>query len=99
MPKYAHFDHTEPAPQRVRGWFDTDRRTYAAMPNPADLLQLTDAQWDARMTNPSGWTVKDGVLMKPMPVIKPQPMQPPPTTARPQTAAPTSITIPKQPSG
>jgi hypothetical protein len=99
MTKYAHFLHTDPSPQRVRGWYDTGLFAYPNLPDAADLLQLTDAQWDARMTNPSGWTVKDGVLMKPMPVIKPTPIQPPPTTARPQTAAPASITIPKQPSG
>jgi hypothetical protein len=86
MTKYAHFLHTDPAPQRVRGWFDTALFNYPKLPNAADLLQLTDAQWDERMTNPSGWAVQNGTLIK----------------ATPAKAAPTgpvSVTIPKQPSG
>jgi hypothetical protein len=85
MPKFAYFDHTEPAPQRVRGWYDTDARAYPNLPNAANLLQVTDTQWAARMSDPSGWAVDNGVLL-PKRLAKP-----------PQ--GPTSITIPKSPAG
>jgi hypothetical protein len=74
MPKYAYFDHTQPAPQRVIGWLDTDALTYATMPATADLLELTVEQFAARMPNPSGWVVNAGALIA---YVAPPP--PPPT--------------------
>jgi len=86
MPKYAYFDHTEPAPQRVRGWYNTDRREIPNLPNKADLWELTEAQWAKRMTpDPSGWSIDKGNLIR----------TPPP----PKPAAPTTITVPKAPVG
>jgi hypothetical protein len=62
MPKYAYFDHTEAAPQRIRGWYNTDRRAIPNLPAAADLLEVTEEQWAARMPNPSGWEHKGGTL-------------------------------------
>jgi hypothetical protein len=84
MPKFAYFDHTDPAPQRVRGWYDTDARDYPNLPNAANLLQLTDEQWANRMKDPSGFAVNNGVL-----IAKPTPKPP----------APEKIAVPKTPAG
>jgi len=73
MPKLASFDHTQPAPQRVTGWLDTDDFTYATMPANADLLTLTQEQWDGRMDDPSGWAVSNGTLA---PYVPPPPVPP-----------------------
>jgi hypothetical protein len=87
MAKYAHFDHTAPSPQPVRGWFDTDLFDYGKnLPDAADLLRLTDAEWDARMPEPSGWTHKDGVL---------SPRAAPPK----EGVTPTAVATPKAPVG
>lgn len=84
MTKYAYFDHTEAAPQRVRGWFDTDQFTYPKLPDTQDLLILSEAEWAGRMRNPSGWAVSNGTL-----IVRPPSKAP---------VGPVSITIPK-PSG
>jgi hypothetical protein len=74
MPRYAYFDHTQPAPQRVLGWFDTDAHAFTALPDRADLLILSDAQWDARLDDPSGWCVAEGgVLTRRVPPAPPAP--------------------------
>lgn len=84
MVKYAQFDHTKPEPQQVTGWYDTDFHHYPNLPAAADLLALTDAQWTARMSDPSAWLHKGGALLP----------RPPPAPA-PQT----KITTPKTPVG
>ncbi len=52
MTKFAQFDPAAPAPQPVTGWFDTDAFNYSNLPPAANLLQLTQAQWDGRMATP-----------------------------------------------
>ena len=75
MTKYARFDHTKPEPQPVTGWYDTEMHNYPNLPAAADLLALTDAQWAARLPNPSGWLHKGGGLIPPGTVVKP-PVEP-----------------------
>lgn len=50
--KYAQFDHTATAPQPVIGWYDADEFTYPNLPAAADLLTVTQAQWDNRFNTP-----------------------------------------------
>ena len=57
MTKYASFDPNAPYP--VTGWFDTDVINYLNL--PTGLLELTQTQWDNRMT--SAWFVADGNLV------------------------------------
>lgn len=63
MPKYAHFDSTVAAPSPVIGWFDSDTFKYTCLPAVADLLEISDAQWAARLADPNGWAVNAGVLV------------------------------------
>lgn len=60
MPKYAQFDPSVPAPQPVIGWYDTDAFDYPNLPAAANLLELTQEQWDARLITPF---VKNGALV------------------------------------
>jgi hypothetical protein len=73
MPQYAAFDHTQPAPQPVIGWYDTDRFKYKSPPDAADLLELTPEQWSAHFAAPSHWQVNDGVLEA---IAPPVPVEP-----------------------
>jgi hypothetical protein len=71
MTQYAYYDHTQPAPQPVLGWYDTGLFDYsAALPAAGDLLELTADQWNARLTGL--WAVSSGVLVAytpPAPVL------------------------------
>jgi hypothetical protein len=62
MTKLAHFDHTSASPQPVIGWYDTDEFDYQSLPNEADLLTLTQDQWDNRLNTPF---VSGGTLIAP----------------------------------
>lgn len=71
MTQYAYFDHTQPEPQRVLGWLDTDALDYGEnLPASGDLLELSPEQWADRMT--IAWAVQAGTLV---------PLPPPPETA------------------
>jgi hypothetical protein len=62
MPQYAYFDHTQPAPQHVLGWYDTDIVDYAdKLPKPDDLLELNANQWAWRLQG--HWAVQGGSLI------------------------------------
>lgn len=74
MTRYAYYDSTQPAPQRVIGWYDTEFVNYPTLPIDESLLIVSDAQWDDRMTDPSGWAVDSGTLVAYVP-----PPPPPPT--------------------
>ena len=63
MAKYAYFNSAVAAPSPVIGWYDTDDFTYASMPTTNDLLEVDETQWDARLTDPSGWAVSAGALV------------------------------------
>jgi len=71
MPKFAYFDHTTPAPQRIMGWYDTDFVDYPNLPDPADLFEMTQAQWDARSLSPSALDNGEIVVL-PTPPLPPQ---------------------------
>lgn len=68
MPKYAKFDHTQPSPQPVTGWIDTDNFNYLIMPDDADLLELSSEEWDTRM---EGYGVVDQGKLKKQTTIHP----------------------------
>jgi hypothetical protein len=68
MARYAAFDHTLASPAPVIGWYPSK---YPNGPADADLLEVTEEQWDARLANPSGWAVSNGALVAytPPPVV------------------------------
>ena len=63
MTQYALFDPTQPAPQPVTGWYDTDVFNYPNLPPSTNLLVVTGEQWADRLTDPSAWAVPVGVLV------------------------------------
>ena len=72
LPKYASFDHTQPAPQLVTGWYDTDAFEYPTLPATDDLFGVTDTQWGNRPLNPC--VIDNGAIVELPP--------PPPTPAQ-----------------
>lgn len=81
MPQYASFNPSVAAPSPVTGWYDTTAFTYAKLPPAANLLEVTAAQWAARLANPSGWAVSAGALVPYTPPV------PTPTLAQQAQAA------------
>lgn len=71
MARFAYFDSAAPSPARVLGWYDTDEFVYATLPAASDLLAVTDAEWSARVTDPSGWAVQSGALVAYVPPVVP----------------------------
>lgn len=72
MTQYAYFDSTQPAPQKVIGWYDTVLFTYVNLPPASDLLILTAAQWAECTATPSLWSVSNGApvaYVPPVPVL------------------------------
>lgn len=61
MTQYAYFDHTQPAPSPVIGWYDTAAFAYPALPEADDLLELTPEEWAARLG--AAWGVAAGALV------------------------------------
>jgi hypothetical protein len=76
MPFYAGFDHTQPEPIPVSGWYDTDLIDYPNLPAADDLLEMTPEQWADRMTG--SWAIEGGALVPYTP--------PPPVLTLPQQA-------------
>jgi hypothetical protein len=66
MAKYAYFDSTATQPAPVLGWYyvldeiDTDGIDYLNLPASADLLDLTQTEWDNRFSTP---LVSNGTLI------------------------------------
>lgn len=52
MPKYAQFDSKSAQPAPIVGWYDTDKLNYVNLPAAADLVQLSEAEWAARLDAP-----------------------------------------------
>lgn len=71
MTQYARFNPSVAAPSQVIGWYDTGAFNYPNLPPASDLLEVTAAQWTARMSNPSGWAVSDGALVAYTPPVVP----------------------------
>lgn len=67
MPKFASFDHTAPPPQLITGYYDTDGIDYATMKDPADMFEMTEAQWAARVSDPSVIDNGEIVILPPPP--------------------------------
>lgn len=76
MAKYAQFDPAAAAPAPVVGWWDNDSFPHLALPPAADLLALTEVQWEAHFAG--NWAVSGGALVPcapptptPLPVAAP----------------------------
>jgi hypothetical protein len=50
-PRFAEIDPADPEPRRVQGWYDCNIGDYE-LPDPARLVEMTDAQWAARLSTP-----------------------------------------------
>lgn len=72
MARFAEFDSTASAPAPVLGWYDTGEADYPSLPSGADLLEMTDDQWDGRFVGE--WAVSDRTLVSFVP--PPPPAQP-----------------------
>jgi hypothetical protein len=82
MTQFAYFNSAIATPSPVIGWYDSadfNASTLATLPG-ADLLALTPAQWDDRMSGQ--WAVSSGILVAYTP-----PPPPAPTTAEVAQAA------------
>lgn len=69
MVQYAQYNSAVASPSPVLGWYDTDEFNYPNLPAAGNLLTVTEAQWAARLTNPSGWAVSNGALIAYTPPI------------------------------
>ncbi len=74
MACFARFDPAQPAPQPVTGWYDTAMFAYPNLAPSDHLVEVTPAQWQARLANPSSWAVQGGSLVE----IKPKDVEIPP---------------------
>lgn len=61
MARYAAYNSDVAAPSPVLGWYDTGEFAYENLPKAGDLLEMTDAQWTARMSGQ--WAVSAGALV------------------------------------
>ena len=61
MGKFASFNHAAPPPARVAGWYDTDGFEYRNLPAAEDLLELSDVEWEGRLSGL--WAVADRKLV------------------------------------
>jgi hypothetical protein len=71
MTQFGSFDHAVPDPKPINGWYDTDVFDYPTLPDAADLIEMTQAQWDRRLEGL--WAVEGGALV-------PYTLPPPPLT-------------------
>lgn len=67
MPKFAQYDSKSAQPTPVIGWYDTDELDYPNLPASAELITLTDAEWDARLD--AQWFVHNGTLVPKSPAL------------------------------
>jgi hypothetical protein len=79
MAKFARFDPAVTGPSPVIGWYDMDGLDYPNPPPSAELIELTDAQWNDIPT--SQWAVQNGAL------VHYTPPPPPPPTVQQQAMA------------
>jgi hypothetical protein len=63
MTQYAQYNPNVAGPSPVTGWYDTELFGYPNLPPASDLLEVTAAQWAARLSNPPGWAVSNGALV------------------------------------
>lgn len=62
MARYAYFDSEQIEPLIVTGWFDTAAGEYLDLPSADNMLELTDAQWDAHWDMKVQYQVVGGQL-------------------------------------
>lgn len=60
-PFFGQFDSGAVQPTPIVAWFDTEVSDYA-LPDPSNLIELTQEQWDVRFDTPY---VQDGMLIAP----------------------------------
>lgn len=81
---YAYYDHTQKKqPIEVKGWYQIDGFT-GTLPDKADLLPLTQEEWDSRDIQNSG--VENGKLVYYKATPQPEPAAPAPLSAQAQRA-------------
>jgi len=61
MTKYAQFNSFDIQPSPVIGWYDTREFDYPNLPAQSELIELTDAEWAARLD--TVWYVSGGLLV------------------------------------
>lgn len=61
MPKYALYDPAVPSPSPVICWYDTDFAQYESLPPDDSLFEMTQEQWDGRMTG--FWAIDNGAFV------------------------------------
>lgn len=67
MAHLALLDPVAPWPKPVRGWFDTDQFTYAALPD--GLVPVPDAAWARREAHPQSVTAAGAFIDTPPPTV------------------------------
>jgi len=70
MTQFAYFDPTITPISPVIGWYDTVALNYPNLPSSNSLLELSETQWEKRMTQ--SWGVQNGSLVfytQPTPVL------------------------------
>lgn len=68
MPKFIRFDPNGSAPI-MAAWYDTDFAEYPDLPPPAEMREMTDAEWDTRLDTP--YVTSTGVLVAAPPLVIP----------------------------
>jgi hypothetical protein len=63
MAYFATYDHTAEEPMPITGWYDS-RLPYKQRFAPADLMPITDKDWQLHIDHPLGWHVQEGKLVR-----------------------------------
>ena len=63
MTYFAQYDPSASAPAKVIGWYNTSMRRYPNLPPATNLLEITEAEWQAHYANPDGWGISAGALV------------------------------------
>jgi hypothetical protein len=61
MTQYAYHDSSQPDPKPVIGWYDTELYRYQSLPDPSNLLEMSQEQWAKRQDGL--WAVQSGTLV------------------------------------
>ena len=63
MTYFAQYDPSAITPAKIIGWYNTGARSYPNLPSASNLLEISEAEWQAHYANPDGWAVSGGKLM------------------------------------
>ena len=72
MTYFAQYDPSAITPAKIIGWYNTGARSYPNLPSASNLLEISEAEWQAHYANPDGWAVAGGALVAftpPAPVL------------------------------